>query len=51
MFTGLLFLFAVQSDEDLLKDPVKFLEFIGEEQGFEVTFVEVEEKSKKVYNF
>jgi len=36
-----------QTDQELLNDSVKFLEFIASEQKFELTFVEVEEISKK----
>ena len=37
--------------KDIEKHPVEFLERIGEEQKFDVTFVEVEELSKKVSAF
>jgi len=37
----------VETDEELLQDPVKFLDYIANEQKFEVTFVDVEEISKQ----
>eukprot|EP00088_Acartia_fossae_P070624 TRINITY_DN9525_c0_g1_i1.p1 TRINITY_DN9525_c0_g1~~TRINITY_DN9525_c0_g1_i1.p1 ORF type:complete len:363 (+),score=95.44 TRINITY_DN9525_c0_g1_i1:44-1132(+) len=36
----------IETDQELLEDSIKFLEFIAKEQKFEVTFVEVEEKTK-----